>query len=312
MVQRILVTGGSGLVGYGIQQHITKYPDCEFVFMSSKSCNLLDFKDTYNYFQEQKPDAVIHLAANVGGLFKNMSQNVEMLETNVLMNMNVLRVCHALHIQKVASCLSTCVFPDKTTYPIDETMLHNGPPHTSNEGYAYAKRVLEVHSRLYSNQYGYQYSCVIPTNIYGIQDNFHLDDAHVIPALIHKCYLAKKEQKPFVVQGNGKPLRQFVYNKDLGELLLWTLFNYKGESLILSVDEEDEISIGDVALLIAKEFDYEQQLVFSDREDKGQYKKTADNSQLRCLLPEYKFTPIQEGLRETIEWFKENYQTVRK
>jgi GDP-L-fucose synthase len=312
MVHRILVTGGSGLVGYGIEQHAGKYPDCTFVFMSSKSCNLLDFQDTYTYFQKQKPDAVIHLAANVGGLFKNMSQNVEMLETNVLMNMNVLRVCHALNIDKVVSCLSTCVFPDKTTYPIDETMLHAGPPHISNEGYAYAKRVLEVHSRLYSKQYGRQYRCVIPTNIYGIRDNFHLDNAHVIPALIHKCWLAKQEQKPFVIQGNGKPLRQFVYNKDLGELLLWTLFNYKGESLILSVDEQDEISIGDVATLIAKEFNYEQHIVFSDSDDKGQHKKTADNSQLRSVLSDYRFTLIQDGLKETIDWFKSNYESVRK
>jgi GDP-L-fucose synthase len=312
MIQKVLVTGGTGLVGYGIEQQIQKYPDCTFVFMSSKSCDLLSYTDTLRYFQEQEPDAVIHLAANVGGLFKNISQNVEMLETNVLMNINVLRVCHALKIQKVVSCLSTCVFPDKTTYPIDETMLHNGPPHISNEGYAYAKRVLEVHSRLYSKQYGYDYSCVIPTNIYGIRDNFHLEDAHVIPALIHKCWLAKQDQKPFVVQGNGKPLRQFVYNKDLGDLLLWTLFHYKGESLILSVDEHDEISIGDVAILVAKEFDYEEHLVFSDLEDKGQYKKTANNAQLRDLLPSYKFTPIQEGLKETITWFKANYQSVRK
>jgi GDP-L-fucose synthase len=312
MIQKVLVTGGSGLVGYGIEQQIQKYPDCTFVFMSSKSCDLLSYTDTFRYFQDQKPDAVIHLAANVGGLFKNMSQNVEMLETNVLMNINVLRVCHALKIQKVVSCLSTCVFPDKTTYPIDETMLHNGPPHMSNEGYAYAKRVLEVHSRLYSKQYGYDYSCVIPTNIYGIRDNFHLEDAHVIPALIHKCWLAKQAQKPFVVQGNGKPLRQFVYNKDLGDLLLWTLFHYKGESLILSVDEHDEISIGDVAILVAKEFDYEEHLVVSDSEDKGQYKKTANNAQLRSLLPDYTFTPIQEGLKETITWFKANYASVRK
>lgn len=312
MRQKVLVTGGSGLVGYGIEQQASKYPQCQFVFMSSKSCNLLSYEDTYKYFMEMRPDAVIHLAANVGGLFKNMSQNVEMLETNVLMNLNVLRVCHALKIQTVVSCLSTCVFPDKTTYPIDETMLHNGPPHTSNEGYAYAKRVLEVHSRLYSKQYGYRYVCVIPTNIYGIRDNFHLEDAHVIPALIHKCWLAKQGQKPFVVQGNGKPLRQFVYNKDLGELLLWTLCHYKGDSLILSVDEQDEISIGDIATLVAKEFDYEQHVVFSDTEDKGQYKKTANNSQLRALLPEYKFTPIQQGLKETIDWFKSNYDSVRK
>ena len=111
-----------------------------------------------------------------------------MLETNMAINMNVLKCCHKYRVKKVVSCLSTCIFPDKTSYPINEKMLHNGPPHHSNDAYAYAKRMLEVQSKAYREQYGCNFVCVIPTNIYGPRDNFSLEDGHVIPALIHRCF----------------------------------------------------------------------------------------------------------------------------
>jgi GDP-L-fucose synthase len=312
MSYTVLITGGSGLVGYGIKQHINKYPTYNFIFSSSNHCDLTNYHQTLEYFHKVKPDSVIHLAANVGGLFKNINNNVEMFEKNIAINMNVLKICHILGIKKVVSCLSTCIFPDKTTYPINENMLHDGAPHFSNEGYAYAKRMLEIQSKLYREQYNYQFICVIPTNIYGINDNFNLEDSHVIPGLIHKCYLAKQNNEDFIIKGNGKPLRQFIYNKDLGELILWILFNYSGGNIILSVDEKDEISIRDVALLIAREFEYDHKIVFEDIVDKGQYKKTADNSLLRNILPNYNFIDIKTGLKETIDWFKNNYSIVRK
>lgn len=154
-------------------------------------------------------------------------------------------------VKKVISCLSTCIFPDKTTYPIDETMVHNGPPHFSNEGYAYAKRMLEVMSRLYTKEYEGEtlFTTVIPTNIFGPYDNFHVHDGHVLPAIIHRAYLAKRAGDPqFAVWGTGAPLRQFIYSKDLGKLFLWVLRSYNDPSPItLSVDEADEVTIGDVA-----------------------------------------------------------------
>jgi GDP-L-fucose synthase len=316
MVSKILITGGSGLVGYGIRYHtkkyLEKYPDVEFIFLSSSHCDLTNYNQSLEYFHKLKPDYVIHLAAVVGGLFKNMSQNVEMFEKNMLINMNVLKICHIMKVKKLVCCLSTCIFPDNIAYPINETQLHLGAPHFSNEGYSYAKRMLEVHCRLYQQQYNDNFICVIPTNIYGINDNFDLYDSHVIPGLIHKCYLAKHDKQPFKIKGNGKPLRQFIYNKDLGELLLWTLLEYhEKESIILSVDEKDEISIKDVVNLIAQEFNYQDNIVFEDN-DQGQYKKTADNSKLRKYLPNYQFAPIQEGLKETIQWFIKNYNLVRK
>jgi len=309
---KILITGGTGLVGHALQKiiDISKY---EPIFLSSKDCNLCDYEDTYQLFKNIHPTYVIHLAASVGGLFKNMNQKVSMYEDNTLINLNVLKCCHQFSVSKVISCLSTCIFPDKTSYPINETMLHNGPPHTSNDAYAYAKRMLEVHSKAYQEQYDSNFICVIPTNIYGDHDNYSLEDGHVIPSLIHKCYNSIQNNEDFVVRGTGKPLRQFIHSLDLAKLMLWSLESYeKKDPIILSVDPEDEVSIESIATIIAKTYDYEDRLVFDDSFSDGQFKKTADNTLLRSYLPDYEFIKIEDGLSKTIQWFIDNYDHVRK
>jgi GDP-L-fucose synthase len=321
MKYRVIVTGGSGLVGKAIESIAKEYEDYDFIFLSSKDINLLNYESTYFAFDRyMKYDKygnsntmIIHLAACVGGLFKNLNHNVEMFEGNILMNMNLLNAANVLNVQRVVSILSTCIFPDQVTYPINEDMLHNGAPHNSNMGYAYAKRMLEVQSQLYQRQYNRDYICVIPTNIYGEYDNFHLEDSHVIPGLIHKCYLQKMKGEPFVVMGSGKPLRQFIYSKDLAKLIVWVLMEYKSrENIILSVSEKDEVSIKEVAEIIAEKMNYKDKLVFDESKSDGQYKKSVSNDKIMELLPEFKFTGIEEGLDKTIKWFLENYPNVRK
>ena len=308
---KILVTGGSGLVGKAIQniQHLYNYT---FIFISSKDCNLENYNSTKELFNDIKPDYVIHLAACVGGLFKNLKYKVDMIEKNMMINHNVLKCAYEHNVKKVISCLSTCIFPDKTTYPINENMLHNGPPHNSNDAYAYAKRLLEIQSRAYQEQYGKDFICVIPTNIYGRHDNFSLEDGHCIPSLIHRCYIAKQNNIPFKVLGTGKPLRQFIYSIDLAKLMLWALKDYnKKDTIILSVGEESEVSIKTVALEIAKQFNYNN-IEFDTSYSDGQYKKTADNSKLIKLHGDYNFITIEEGIKETVEWFITNYNDCRK
>ncbi len=312
-MKTILITGGTGLVGYALQSIQQKYSKYTYVFLSSKDCDLTDYNDTKKCFQKHTPDYVIHLAANVGGLYKNMNFKVDMFETNLQMNMNVLKVSHELKIKKVISCLSTCIFPDKTTYPINEEMLHNGAPHHSNDTYAYAKRMLEVQSKAYQEQYGDDFICIIPTNIYGENDNYSLENGHVVPSLIHKCYLAKQTGKSFIVRGTGKPLRQFIYAKDLADLIMWVLENYKEkDSIILSVGEKDEISIRDIATLIAQSYHYEHMMEFDDSFSDGQFKKTADNSKIMKLYPDFQFTPVETGIEKSVEWFKTNFDKCRK
>lgn len=310
---KILVTGGSGLVGKAIQEISKEYKTFSFYFLSSSKCDLEDYDETYQLFLSYKPDYVIHLAACVGGLYKNLANPSTMLEKNLLINSNVLRCSHEFKVKKCVSCLSTCIFPDKINYPIDETMLHNGPPHKSNYGYAYSKRMLDIQSKAYRDQYNDNFICVIPTNIYGKHDNFHLEDAHVIPALIHKCYLAKKNKTPFIVKGSGRALRQFIYSVDLAKLLMWTVEKYNGhENLALSVSEKYENTIEHVARIIARQFDYEFELIFDTSFSDGQYKKTCSNKKLLGYIDEFDFTVIKTGISQTVKWFVEHYSECRR
>merc|ERR1711928_99586 len=199
----VLVTGGSGLVGKGIQRAslLDPHPNEEFVFLSSKDGDLRDPVETKAIFEKYRPTHVINLAAKVGGLFSNMKSNHTYWKDNLAINSNILEISKDFGVKKVVSCLSTCIFPDKTTYPIDETMIHNGPPHTSNYGYSFSKRMVDVMN-------------------------------HTL--LMQKAHIAKKEGKPLVVYGTGKPRRQFIYSLDLGKLMLWTMREYNEVEPIIS------------------------------------------------------------------------------
>nr|AAH92891.1 Zgc:110348 [Danio rerio]AAI65091.1 Zgc:110348 protein [Danio rerio] len=240
----------------------------------------------------------------VGGLFRNMRQNLDFWRNNVFINDNVLQTANEFGVVKVVSCLSTCIFPDKTTYPIDETMIHNGPPHDSNFGYAFAKRMIDVQNRTCFKQYGRRYTAVIPTNVFGAHDNFNIEDGHVLPGLIHKTYLAKKE---------GKPLRQFIYSLDLARLFLWVLREYdEVDPIILSVGEEDELSIKDCADAVVDALGFNGDVIYDTSKADGQFKKTASNAKLRQYLPDFQFTPFREAIKETCDWFVANYDIARK
>ncbi|XP_061831595.1 GDP-L-fucose synthase-like isoform X1 [Nerophis lumbriciformis] len=313
---RVLVTGGSGLVGKAIQHVVEKEgrgKEEEWIFLSSKDANLMSMDETQKVFRKYQPSHVIHLAAMVGGLFKNMKFNLDFLRNNMYINENVLHAAHEVGVVKVVSCLSTCIFPDKTTYPIDEKMIHNGPPHESNFGYAYAKRMIDVQNRAYFQQHKRCYTAVIPTNVFGPHDNFSIEDGHVLPGLIHKAYIAKKEGKPLVVWGSGTPKRQFIYSLDLARLFLWVLREYaEVDPIILSVGEENEVSIKEAADAVVHALDFKGEVVYDTSKADGQLKKTASNAKLCSYRPDFCFTPFQQALKETCDWFVANYDTARK
>mmetsp|Transcript_49958 Transcript_49958/g.99183 ORF Transcript_49958/g.99183 Transcript_49958/m.99183 type:complete len:325 (-) Transcript_49958:44-1018(-) len=312
----VLVTGGTGLFGKAIEEVVRQDPTAQnenWVFLSSKDGNLVDRASVEKIFEKHKPTYVIHLAAKVGGLFHNMRKKVDFYRENTLINDNVMECCRIHGVKKLVSCLSTCIFPDKTPYPIDETMVHNGPPHNSNLGYSVAKRMIDVLNHCYKDQYDLDYTSIIPTNIYGPHDNFNVDDGHVIPGLIHKCYMAKRDGTDFVIWGSGSPLRQFIYSRDLADLTVWVLRNYGSiDPIILSVDEEAEVSIKEVAEMVAEAMAFEGKVVCDTSKADGQHKKTASNKKLRTYLPEYQFTPIKEGIKKSVDWFVENYEMARK
>jgi len=309
-MKTILVTGGTGLVGSAIKKISINYEEYNFIFISSKQYDLIKIEDTIKMYETYKPTYIIHLAACVGGLFKNMNNKVEMFEKNLMINYNVIKCAHDYKVEKLIACLSSCIFPDKVSYPISEEMLHNGPPHNSNDAYAYAKRMLEIHCKIYKENYGDNFTCIIPTNIYGPNDNFDLENGHVLPSLIHKCFLAKKQNIDFVIRGTGNPMRQFIFSEDLANLIMIILKKDIKENIILSVPEDKEISIGEVGKIIAKCYDYIDRIRFDKSYSDGQYKKTVGIDLLNKYITDFNFTKIEDGIKTTVDWFKQNKLTT--
>ncbi|XP_055656492.1 GDP-L-fucose synthase isoform X1 [Falco peregrinus] len=358
--KHILVTGGTGLAGRAIEKVVADGEgqlDEEWIFMFFRDADMMSTTETKALFELCKPTHVIHLAAMVGGLFRNICYNLDFWgagfwgsppcrsekslhpqRRNILINDNVLHSAYETGVQKVVSCLSTCIFPDKMTYPIDESMvsisvprhlpgdipallnsllsypqIHNGPPHSSNFGYSYAKRMIDIQNRGYFEQHGCRFTTVIPTNVFGPHDNFNIEDGHVLPGLIHKVYLAKQTGSALTVWGTSKPRRQFIYSLDLARLFLWVLREYdEVEPIILSVGEEDEVSIREAAEAIVEAMDFRGELVFDTTKADGPFKKTASNAKLRRYLPSFQFTPFRQAVKETCAWFNTNYANARK
>ena len=298
---KTLVTGGNGLVGSTI--------DSDFK-PTREDLDLMNIDEICEYIIHNDIDSIVHCAAKVGGIKANTEQLGQFYYDNISINTNILEAARKTKVKKVVSFLSTCVFPAEATYPLTSDQMHDGEPHPSNYAYAYAKRMLEVQSRAYRDEYGCNFITVIPCNIYGPNDNYNLDSGHVIPSLIHKCYLAKKNNTNFEIWGTGTPYREFIYSKDVGYLTQWALENYDdAEPLILSPDEE--ISIATIAQEIAWRMGFEGNIFYNQERD-GIHRKPSDNSKIKSLLPEYKFVPIEMGLKESIDWFIENYDKARK
>ncbi len=316
---KILITGGTGLIGRALVDILTvkdKYikdllGDYTFTSLNSSICDLKDFNATLNTFSNINPSIVIHLAANVGGLYRNMENKIEMFEDNILINTNVLKVCHTLNINRVISCLSTCIYPDdilEKDETLCEEMLHLGPPHISNEGFSYAKRMLELHSRLYRECFNRQYTCIIPTNIFGPGDNFSIENGHVISALIHKAYIASKNNLPLDILGDGSAKRQFIYNYDVAKIII-ELIN-KPEVYLINISPSKTYSIKNVAKKIASLFNIDD-IKFDATKSNGQKSKTVNTNLLNKTL-NTKLTELDDALYQTVNWFKQNYDNCRK
>ena len=319
---KILVTGGTGLVGSHIQKLVQTneedsnstniYKDYEFIFVSSADCDLKDPYKVIQLFKKHKPNSVIHLAARVGGLYRNLSENLEMFSDNIKINENVLEACNFLNIYKAIFCLSSCIFPENPSkFPMDENMIHESPPHTSNEGYAYSKRMLEMQCRQH-NKLGYEFICLTPVNLYGPYDNFNLKDSHVIAGIIHRFHNTKINKEKFVMYGSGTPLRQFIYSYDFAKIILKFLFEYKGDITNI-ICCNDEISIKKLTETISLIYEYKTDKIICDlTKPDGCKRKTVDGSLFKKIFPNFEYTSLENGLKETVDWFTTNYNTCRK
>ena len=302
---KILVTGGSGLVGRCFDSE-------RFIRSGSrKHIDLLDNRSVSDALDLIKPEGIIHCAAKVGGVKGNMTYPAEFTYENLVMNTNIIEESRKSGIKKLISFASTCVFPDKVEYPLTPDKIHLGPPHSSNYGYSYAKRMSDVQIQSYREQYGVNYFSVIPCNIYGPGDNYDIENGHVVPSLIHKFFVASENGEDVTIWGSGSPLREFIFSKDVANLTELLYDNYtEGIPVILS--SSDEISIKDLVYLIAEIFEFKGNIKFDKSKPEGQFRKPSDNSVIKTMFPDFKFTPIEEGLSESINWFRENYPNVRK
>jgi GDP-L-fucose synthase len=275
--------------------------------------DIFDYEKLKQYITDNHVDEIIHCAGAVGGVRANNDFMYDYFMDNLRMNVNVLRVCRECNIQKAIFFLSTCIFPHNAPLPLIESSIHEGEPHPTNFGYAYAKRMLEVGSRAMAKQNGIHPVCVSPCNMYGENDDYDLENGHVIPSLIHRCYLAKQSNSDFVVWGSGKAQREFLYSGDMASIVKEIhVRGIETAPALMTVSPGCVHEIAEIVEMIVKHIGFNGKVVFDSTKMEGIMKKNTDNSLFRKYLPDFKFTDINTGLSKTIKHFVKNYDTVRK
>lgn len=319
-MSNVLVTGGSGMVGSVLKQYLNYNESIDnFHFISSKDYDLTDMKQVEECFNERKYDKIIHLAAVVGGLYKNINNNSLMLSKNLQINTNIIEACHKYNINRGIFCLSSCIYPkNPSKFPMIEEQLCESEPHESNEGYAYAKRMLYILCEHYNKDFGREYICVSPVNLYGAYDNFNIKDGHVIPSLINRMYKTKHKIYPynkdnFEVYGTGIAKRQFLYVPNFCSIILQLLYNKSIKNGIFNVCNDEEYEIKHIVSLIAKNLDFDEtRIIYNTNYSDGIIKKTVSNEKLKQTFTNMKFTNIEDGLKLTCEWFINHINEIRE
>tara|TARA_B100000575_G_C23102594_1_gene636235 strand:- start:735 stop:1652 length:918 start_codon:yes stop_codon:yes gene_type:complete len=303
-MKKILVTGGSGLVGKHLQDLLP-----ESIYLSSKDCDLTDVNCVNNLIEKHQPDVVVHLAARVGGIADNLKYPVEYLEQNVLMNTNLLAACHKYNVENVISILSTCIYPDVVeTYPMKEKDMFNGPPTPSNFSYGLAKRTMAAHIDSYIKQYGKKWCYLIPCNLYGEYDKFSEHNSHFVAALIKKIHEANDE---ITLWGSGKPLRQFIYGGDLAKVIK-DMIN-TNTYVSMNVAPPWVYSINDMAEIAIKSCSKPHlKIKYDSTKPDGQFRKDVTSDIFKEIFPNFKFTTLDKGIEFTYNKVKDKQIIFRK
>ncbi len=299
--KKILVSGGSGMVGKSLKKIM---PDA--IYLSSKQCNLTEQKSVSAMLNYHNPDAIIHLAAKVGGIFDNINRPAEYFTDNILMNTLLIDAAHKKGIQRFMGILSTCIYPDKCeTYPMLESDLHNGPPTPTNFSYGYAKRCLAVQTESYNKQYGTNYQYLTPCNLYGEFDKYG-DNSHFISALIKKIHIAKTNgDEKITLFGTGEPLRQFMYSDDLALVIKHCIENDVYENM--NVATEENLSIRQMAEIALKACNAENLSVqFDSSYPDGQFRKDVSIELLKKTIPDFKAIDLYSGIKQTYKYLTDN------
>jgi GDP-L-fucose synthase len=300
----ILVAGGTGLVGSAIVREL-KRVNRDVVGISSKDVNLLDRDKTFAYIKKLNPTAIIDAAAKVGGIDGNNAFPVEFLTQNLQIQSNLMDAAHAVETEKFVFLGSSCIYPRSCPQPIKEDYLLTGELEQTNSAYAIAKIAGIELIKSYRKEYGYKWISVMPTNLYGPNDNFDLETSHVLPALIRKFIEAKQNNKSEVtVWGSGTPLREFLHTDDLAKAILLCMEKYDDAQQI-NVGSGVEISILDLANKIAEKVGFSGSIVMDANKPDGTPRKVLDITKVSNLGWKPTIT-LDQGIASTVEWYLEN------
>lgn len=279
--KRVWVAGHNGLVGSAIVRRLQS-EDCEIVTVSHRELDLTRQADTEEWMRQMRPQVIFVAAARVGGIVANATYPVDFLYVNTMIAMNIMKAAADLGAEKLLWLGSSCVYPKFASQPIDEHSLLTGPLEPTNEAYAIAKIAGIKLAQAYSKQYGVRSISAMPTNLYGPNDNFDLETSHVLPALIRKIHEAKIAGTDAVVWGTGNGLREFLHADDLADACVYLMKNYS-DSHLINVGSGREISIRDLAYLIADIVGFRGRIVFDVTKPDGTPRKLVNSDRLRAL-----------------------------
>ncbi|HAM37824.1 MAG: GDP-fucose synthetase [Elusimicrobia bacterium RIFOXYC2_FULL_34_12] len=302
--KRVVVTGGAGFLGTHLVNKLNKQ-ECADVFIPKiEEYDLVKMEDIKRMYSDSTPDIVIHLAAIVGGIGANREHPGKFFYDNLMMGAQLMDIGRQIGIKKFVALGTICCYPKFTPVPFKEEDLWTGYPEETNAPYGLAKKMLLVQSQAYRQQYGFNSIFLMPVNLYGPSDNFNPNTSHVIPALIKKCFDAiKNNDKEIIVWGTGKATREFLYVEDAAEGIMLATENYnKPEPVNLGAGFE--ISIKNLVEIIVKLTGFKGKIVWDKTKPDGQPRRCLDVSKAEKEFGFKAKTNFEEGLRETIEWYK--------
>ena len=308
--KRVYVAGHTGMVGSALIRRL-KIMDCKILRVDSSDLDLKDYVAVNKWFKENKPDVVFMAAAKVGGIHANNIYPVEFLYENIAIQNSLISNSFQHKVKKLMFLGSSCIYPVDAEQPLKESSLLTGSLEKTNESYALAKITGIKLCQAYRKQYKVDYISVMPTNLYGPEDNFHPENSHVVAALISKFYDAVIfKKKTITLWGTGSPLREFLDVDDLADGLVFLMENYSDADPI-NIGTGKEISIIEFANLIKKISGWNGDFTFDSTHPDGMYRKVLDLTKLN-KLGWHAPTNLEDGIRKAYNWFKNNYEYVRK
>ena len=315
--KRVIVTGGAGFLGSFVIEKLKERGATDIFVPRTRSYNLVDPNDVRRLYTDTLKDVdpknvvVLHLAANVGGIGANREHPAEFFYDNLMMGVELMHQAYKNGVGKFVALGTVCAYPKFTQVPFKEDDLWNGYPEETNAPYGLAKKMMLVQAQAYRQQYGFNAIFLLPVNLYGPRDNFDLKSSHVIPALIGKSVEScERGDKELSVWGDGSPTREFLYVEDAADGIVAAAEKYNGDQPV-NLGSGYEISIKDLAEMIVKMTGFEGRLVWQTDQPNGQPRRGLDVSRAREYFGWSAQVPFEEGMRRTIQWFKENREKIR-